>query len=40
MAMASHVGLVRLRNEDCVAFNEKRGLAVLADGMGGHAGGG
>jgi len=39
MAMASHVGLVRLRNEDCVAFNEKRGRAVLADGMGGHAGG-
>lgn len=37
--MASHVGQVRLRNEDCVACDETRGLAVLADGMGGHAGG-
>ncbi len=39
MAMASHVGQVRLRNEDCVACDESRGFAVLADGMGGHAGG-
>ncbi len=37
--MASHVGQVRLRNEDRVACNADRGLAVLADGMGGHAGG-
>lgn len=37
--MASHPGKVRLRNEDCVACDEARGLAVLADGMGGHAGG-
>jgi len=39
MAMASHIGQVRLRNEDCVACDESQGLAVLADGMGGHAGG-
>ncbi|WP_346287319.1 protein phosphatase 2C domain-containing protein [Zoogloea sp.] len=37
--MASHVGQVRLRNEDRVASDAGRGLAVLADGMGGHAGG-
>ena len=32
MAMASHTGQVRLRNEDRVACNADRGLAVLADG--------
>ncbi|MBN9697572.1 MAG: serine/threonine-protein phosphatase [Zoogloea sp.] len=37
--MASHTGQVRLRNEDRVACSADRGLAVLADGMGGHAGG-
>lgn len=37
--MASHVGQVRLRNEDRIACDAGRGLAVLADGMGGHAGG-
>lgn len=39
MAMASHAGRVRLRNEDRVACHADSGLAVLADGMGGHAGG-
>lgn len=37
--MATHVGQIRLRNEDRVACDADRGLAVLADGMGGHAGG-
>lgn len=39
MAMASHVGRVRTRNEDYVCCSEEQGLAVLTDGMGGHVGG-
>lgn len=39
MAMLSHGGRVRTRNEDYVCCAEELGLAVLADGMGGHAGG-
>ena len=39
MAMLSHVGRVRARNEDFVFCDEALGIAVLADGMGGHAGG-
>lgn len=39
MAMVSHVGRVRVRNEDYVCCAEEMGLAVLTDGMGGHAGG-
>lgn len=39
MAMLSHVGRVRARNEDFLFCDEGRGFAVLADGMGGHAGG-
>ncbi|MEM8768996.1 MAG: Stp1/IreP family PP2C-type Ser/Thr phosphatase [Pseudomonadota bacterium] len=31
----SHTGRVRSNNEDAVAFDRQRGLAVLADGMGG-----
>lgn len=33
------VGLVRDHNEDTIASDEALGLAVLADGMGGHRGG-
>ncbi len=33
------VGSVRDHNEDAISCNEKIGLAVLADGMGGHRGG-
>lgn len=33
------VGRMRERNEDAVAWKEAAGLAVLADGMGGHQGG-
>ncbi len=32
-------GLVRDHNEDTIGFDEDMGLAVLADGMGGHRGG-
>jgi protein phosphatase len=32
----SNVGLVRDKNEDAVVLNAPRGVAVLADGMGGH----
>ena len=39
MAMFSHVGRVRVRNEDYVCCAEDLGLAVLTDGMGGYAGG-
>ncbi|HUP90552.1 MAG TPA: Stp1/IreP family PP2C-type Ser/Thr phosphatase [Longimicrobiales bacterium] len=33
---ATHCGRRRAHNEDCVAADETLGLAVLADGMGGH----
>lgn len=39
MAGASHVGKVRARNEDVIAFDACRGWMVLADGMGGYQGG-
>lgn len=32
----THTGMVRLHNEDSVNFDTALGLAVLADGMGGH----
>lgn len=35
----THVGNVRKANEDALAVYPKRGLFVVADGMGGHAGG-
>lgn len=35
----SDVGRVRKRNEDSLAVDERRGWAVLADGMGGYRGG-
>ena len=37
--MLSDVGRVRLRNEDVVFCDVERRIAVLADGMGGYAGG-
>lgn len=36
IASATHQGLVRTNNEDCVAFDDDLGLLILADGMGGH----
>jgi serine/threonine protein phosphatase PrpC len=36
LAAATHRGTVRARNEDFVAAHAPIGLAVLADGMGGH----
>jgi len=38
-ATATHVGHVRARNEDALAADPARGVFLLADGMGGHAGG-
>ncbi len=38
-ALHSHVGMVRMRNEDVVEVRPERGWAVLADGMGGYHGG-
>ncbi|MHC5039980.1 MAG: PP2C family protein-serine/threonine phosphatase [Planctomycetota bacterium] len=32
-------GLVRAHNEDAIAFDDKAGVLVVADGVGGHAGG-
>jgi len=36
MTAASHTGMVRPHNEDCVSTVGELGLAVLADGMGGY----
>jgi len=35
----SNQGLVRTNNEDAFLIDETRGLLIVADGMGGHAGG-
>lgn len=35
----SHVGKVRVHNEDCYAVDMDNGFCILADGMGGHEGG-
>lgn len=35
----SHVGMVRASNQDAFALLEQFGLWIIADGMGGHAGG-
>ncbi|MGB5669936.1 MAG: protein phosphatase 2C domain-containing protein, partial [Sedimenticolaceae bacterium] len=39
IAIRSHVGLVRSRNQDHTHADADLGLVVLADGMGGHRGG-
>ena len=39
MAAGSHRGRVRPHNEDCFAASTGLGLAILADGMGGHQAG-
>ena len=39
MAGLTDVGSMRDHNEDAIAMDEALGLAVLADGMGGHRGG-
>lgn len=36
---ASNQGFVRANNEDAFYIDEKKGLLIIADGMGGHAGG-
>lgn len=36
IATATDPGMVRSQNEDCIATDAEIGLAVLADGMGGH----
>lgn len=36
VAAITHPGKVRPQNEDCIAADARAGLAVLADGMGGH----
>ena len=39
MAAITDPGVVRSNNEDCVSTDLKNGIAVLADGMGGHKAG-
>lgn len=39
IAGRTHVGHVRARNEDTIGWDEKLGVAVIADGMGGHPAG-
>jgi serine/threonine protein phosphatase PrpC len=39
VAAKSDIGRVRANNEDCLLVDEPLGLLVMADGMGGHAGG-
>jgi serine/threonine protein phosphatase PrpC len=39
VAAKSDTGRVRTNNEDCLLVDEPLGLLVVADGMGGHAGG-
>jgi protein phosphatase len=36
MAVATHRGMLRAHNEDSVAARAESGLAIVADGMGGH----
>ena len=36
LATATHPGRIRSQNEDCIAVDSEAGVAVLADGMGGH----
>src|SRR5215213_7585375 len=36
VASATHAGRIRSQNEDCIAVDAEAGVAVLADGMGGH----
>ncbi|RZI41462.1 Stp1/IreP family PP2C-type Ser/Thr phosphatase [Herbaspirillum sp. HC18] len=36
IAGRTHTGLVRSQNEDSIAINAARGIAILADGMGGY----
>ena len=36
VAAVTHPGKARSQNEDCIAADAQAGLAVLADGMGGH----
>lgn len=35
MTARTHQGLVRIKNEDCVFYDESGGYAIVADGMGG-----
>jgi PPM family protein phosphatase len=35
----THAGRKYTHNEDCIGWDEARGVYVIADGMGGHAGG-